>query len=46
MDFYFQNQDGLKRDTIIFARQEQIFTLNWNTEEIKTLVKFDEPIHQ
>ena len=34
MDFYFKNQDGLNRDTIIFARQEQVFTLNWNTEEV------------
>lgn len=46
MDFYFKNENGLKRDTIIFARQEQIFTMNWNTEEVKTVIKFDVPLNQ
>jgi hypothetical protein len=39
MDFYFKNSEE-----IIFVKFDQIFTINFETEEVLTVLKFSEPL--
>jgi hypothetical protein len=40
MQFQFVNQKSKERDSILFAKIDQLFTLNFNTGEVKMLYKF------
>jgi hypothetical protein len=44
MTFFFKNNEGLSRDTVIFARIDKIFELNFVTLETKTLYEFRVPL--
>jgi hypothetical protein len=37
MDFHFKTTDSLERSEIIFAKKDQIFTLNFMNKEINVL---------
>ena len=42
MNYHFKNtKGGADPDTIIFAKPDIIFELNFVTSEIKTIVKFE-----
>ena len=42
MNYHFKNtKEGADPDTLIFAKPDLIFELNFVTSEIKTIVKFD-----
>ena len=36
----FKLKDSLERDTLIFAKIDEIFTLNFVTQETRTLYRF------
>ena len=42
MQYYFVNSDskGTQRDSILFAKIDQIFTLNFETDQVTTIYKF------
>jgi len=40
MQFYFVNNSGKERNSIMFAKIDQIFHLNFDTEEITTIYKY------
>ena len=40
------NKEGFHRDEMIFARKDQVFKLNLETEEITTYYKFREPLNR
>lgn len=40
MNFHFQIKNGIERDTIIFAKIDSIFSINFLTGEIKTVYKY------
>ena len=40
MDFYFVNGSGLKRDALMFAKYDQIFTFEISTRKISTVYKY------
>lgn len=46
MQYYFKNQKSPGKDPneIIFAKQDRLFSLNIETEEIKTIVEFIVPL--
>lgn len=44
MKFIFKNQDGLFRDTCIFANKDRVFELNFETEKLTTFYKFQNPL--
>ena len=43
MQYYFVNKDtnGTERDSILFAKIDQIFTLNFETDEVTTIYKYE-----
>jgi len=42
MIFHFQKAEGRDRHSILFARIDQVFALNFVTKEIQTIYKFEE----
>ena len=44
MDFIFQDKDNGQIDSLIFAKKDCIFTLNFMKEKIEVLYKFKEPL--
>ena len=44
MEFNFINKPGMHRDGIIFAKFNEIFKLNLESEEVTTFYKFKEPL--
>jgi hypothetical protein len=46
MQFYFKNSKSPGKDPneIIFAKQDRLFSINIETEEITTIVKYVEPL--
>ena len=43
MQYYFKKYDKVP-DTLLFAKKEEIFSMNFETLEIKTLHKFSPPL--
>lgn len=41
-NFHFKSQPGIDRDTVIYAKIDCIFSLNFLTEEVNVLYKFNE----
>jgi len=45
MEYHFKTaKKGCDPDTIIFAKPDLIFELNFVTSEVKTIIKFDVPL--
>ena len=44
MQFYFRNIKGREPFEIVFAKQDSIITLNFETDEVKTLCKYTAPL--
>ena len=44
LSFFFKNQEGPERDTLIFAKIDKIFELNFVTKETKLLYEFRVPL--
>jgi hypothetical protein len=42
--FYFKNDSGPKLNTIIFAKKECIFEMNFDTKKVSTIYKFKSPL--
>lgn len=42
MDFYFKEVDNAMYDTLIFAKKECIFSINFETEESKIIYELKE----
>ena len=40
MDYHFQKKQGEEFDSIIFAKKDQVFTLNFETSKISSLYRF------
>ena len=45
MEFHFVNKPGYNRDEIMFAKQEYLFKLNLETNEINVFFKFKTPLN-
>jgi hypothetical protein len=41
MNFHFKNSKGLDRDTVVFAKIDSIFSMNFITSQIIMMYKFD-----
>lgn len=46
MNFHFQVKTGFERDSIIFAKKDQIFAFNFMTEEVTTIYKFKQELNK
>ena len=44
MVFHFKKEKSKKRDTLIFAKIDCIFTLNFQTGETMVILKYDTPL--
>lgn len=44
MIFHFQKSEGRDKHSILFAKIDQVFSLNFVTEEIQTIYKFEESL--
>jgi hypothetical protein len=44
MIFHFQKSEGRDRHSILFAKIDQVFSLNFVTKEIQTIYKFEESL--
>ena len=44
MNFHFKAKPGMHRDTILFAKIDQVFSINFETEEINTIYTFKQKL--
>lgn len=44
MNFHFKNAKGTRRDSVIFAKIDQIFEINFETKQVNTLYAFKQQL--
>jgi hypothetical protein len=44
LQFHFRNVAGIFRDELIFAKKDQIIIMNFETEVVRTLYSFKNPL--
>jgi hypothetical protein len=46
MNFHFKNQKGLDRDTVVFAKIDCVFSMNFITQQIIQIYKYKNPLYR